>query len=116
MSVVEDVASISAGLARQRDIRIDTAVAPDIGAVHLDPTRFKQVLYNYLSNAIKFSREHGRVEVRIRADGPDHFCLDVQDWGIGIKQEDMQPAVHRVPATGCEHPLNTTKAQDLASR
>ncbi len=87
--VVEDVASIAGGLARQRDIRIETIVAPDIGDVHLDPNRLKQVLYNYLSNAIKFSREHGRVEVRVRADGADHFCIEVEDWGIGIKPEDL---------------------------
>src|SRR5688572_2096737 len=88
-SIVEDVASITSGLARQRDIRIDTVVSPDVGEVHLDPNRLKQVLYNYLSNAIKFSHEHGRVEVRIRTEGADHFCLEVQDWGIGIKVEDQ---------------------------
>src|SRR5688572_4020993 len=87
--VVEDVTSITGGLARQRDIRIETVIAPDIGDVYLDPNRLKQVLYNYLSNAIKFSEEHGRVEVRVRADGTDDFCIEVEDWGIGIKSEDM---------------------------
>jgi signal transduction histidine kinase len=57
--------------------------------VHLDANRFKQVLYNYLSNAIKFSPDHGRVEVRVVADGPDYFRVEVQDWGIGIKAEDV---------------------------
>jgi PAS domain S-box-containing protein len=88
-AVVEDVASIAGGLARQRDIRIEAAVAPDIGDVHLDPNRLKQVLYNYLSNAIKFSREHGRVEVRVGADGADLFSIEVEDWGIGIKEDDL---------------------------
>jgi PAS domain S-box-containing protein len=88
-ALVEDVASITGGLARQRNIRIETAVAPDIGDVQLDPNRLKQVLYNYLSNAIKFSREDSRVEVRVRAEGADHFCVEVQDWGIGIKEEDL---------------------------
>jgi signal transduction histidine kinase len=88
-AVVEDVASIAGGLARQRGIRIETAVAPAIGDVHIDPNRLKQVLYNYLSNAIKFSHEHGRVEVRIRADGADQFSVEVEDWGIGIKEEDL---------------------------
>ncbi len=87
-SVVEDVASIISGLARQRAIRIDTIVDPTVGDVQLDPNRLKQVLYNYLSNAIKFSHDNGRVEVRIRKDGADHFCLEVQDWGIGIKDDD----------------------------
>ena len=88
-SIVEDVTSIAAGLARQRDVRIDAAVDPQLGEVHLDPNRFKQVLYNYLSNAIKFSPEHGRVEVRVRRDGSQHFVLEVQDWGIGIKPDDI---------------------------
>ncbi|MEO5742189.1 MAG: ATP-binding protein [Vicinamibacterales bacterium] len=88
-AVVEDVSSIAEGLARQRDIRIETEVAPEIGDVHLDPNRLKQVLYNYLSNAIKFSREHGRIAARVRPDGPDHFCIEVQDWGIGINENDI---------------------------
>src|SRR5688572_13478817 len=87
--VVDDVTSISGGLARRRDIRIETSVAPDAGDVYLDPNRLKQVLYNYLSNAIKFSREHGRIEVRVGADGPDHFRIEVEDWGVGIRKDDL---------------------------
>jgi PAS domain S-box-containing protein len=88
-SVIEDVTSVAAGLARQRDVHIETSVDPQLGEVYLDPHRFKQVLYNYLSNAIKFSPEHGRVEVRVRPDGPGHFILEVQDWGVGIKPDDI---------------------------
>jgi len=87
-SVVEDVTSVIDSLARQRDIRIETRVDP-VGDVYLDANRFKQVLYNYLSNAIKFSSQHGRVEVRVRPDGTDHFRVEVQDWGIGIKADDV---------------------------
>jgi signal transduction histidine kinase len=88
-SVVEDVASVVVGLARQRDVRIETTVDPDLGGVYLDPNRLKQVLYNYLSNAIKFSQEHGRIEVRVRAEGADQFCVEVEDWGIGIREDDL---------------------------
>jgi PAS domain S-box-containing protein len=88
-AVVEDVTSVVGGLARQRDVRIETAIDPDVGEIHLDPNRLKQVLYNYLSNAVKFSKEHGRVEVRVRADGTDGFRIEVEDWGIGIKAEDV---------------------------
>ena len=87
--VVQDVTSVAGGLARQRDVHIEAFVDPQIGTVCLDPNRFKQVLYNYLSNAIKFSPEHGRVRVHARPEGQDHFCLEVQDWGIGIKPEDV---------------------------
>ena len=100
--VVEDVTSITGGLARQRDIRIETVIAPDIGDVYLDPNRLKQVLYNYLSNAIKFSREQGRVEVRVAADGPDHFTVEVEDWASASRRT-ISPSVRRVSATRREH-------------
>ena len=87
--VVNDVTSVAGGLARRRDVHLETIVDPEVGEVCLDPNRFKQVLYNYVSNAIKFSAEHGRVQVRVRPDGAGHFCLEVQDWGIGIKPDDV---------------------------
>ena len=88
-SVVEDVTAIVGGLARQRHIRVNASIAADAGEAHIDPNRLKQVLYNFLSNAIKFSHEHGRVEVRLAAEGTDRFRLEVEDGGIGIRPEDI---------------------------
>jgi signal transduction histidine kinase len=59
-----------------------------LGIVHLDPMRLKQVLYNYLSNAIKFTPEGGRVTLRVRPDGSERFRIEVEDTGIGIRPED----------------------------
>src|SRR5688500_8015481 len=50
--------------------------------------RLKQVLYNYLSNAVKFTPEGGRVVVRVRAEKNEQFRIEVEDNGIGIKPED----------------------------
>ena len=63
-------------------------VDPALGRVHLDPMRLKQVLYNYLSNAIKFTPEGGRVALRVRPDGKKRFRIEVEDTGIGIRPED----------------------------
>ena len=49
----------------------------------------KQVLYNYLSNAIKFTPEGGRVVVRVAAEGPTLFRIEVEDTGIGIPPEEL---------------------------
>jgi signal transduction histidine kinase len=48
-----------------------------------DPPKLKQVLVNLVENAIKYSPEGGRIEVRI-ADTPDRLRIDVQDEGLGI--------------------------------
>ncbi len=48
-----------------------------------DPPKLKQVLVNLVENAIKYSPEGGRIEVRV-ADTPDRLRIDVQDEGLGI--------------------------------
>jgi len=47
------------------------------------------VLYNYLSNAIKFTPGGGRVTVRGLVEGDDRFKLEVEDTGIGIADTDL---------------------------
>ncbi|MDE2082505.1 MAG: PAS domain S-box protein [Burkholderiales bacterium] len=71
--------------------RIDVAVSigPGLDDLDLDPARLKQALYNYLSNAIKFSAADGRVAVRASAEGSQHFRLEVEDSGIGISAADL---------------------------
>jgi CheY-like chemotaxis protein len=49
----------------------------------------KQILYNYLSNAIKFTPPGGRVAIRIGPEGPDLFRIDVEDTGVGIAADDV---------------------------
>jgi PAS domain S-box-containing protein len=88
-ALVRETTEIIAGIAKKRDVSVEVDVDPAIEVVEVDPARLKQVLYNYLSNAIKFSRTGGRVLVRVRAVGDDQFRIEVQDWGIGIRPEDQ---------------------------
>ena len=53
-------------LAAHKGIHVEIQVDPTLSEVRLDPAKLKQVLYNFLSNAIKFTPEEGRVTVRIR--------------------------------------------------
>jgi len=72
----------------QRTRTVETAVDVPVDVV-LDPARLKQVLYNYLSNALKFTGERGRVVVRMLPESDDMFRLEVEDTGIGIRPEDV---------------------------
>ena len=77
------------GLAASQGLRVETEVLPEVASVVIDPARVKQVLYNYLSNAIKFTPEGGRVHVRISPEGPTLFRIDVEDTGVGIPAEEL---------------------------
>jgi signal transduction histidine kinase len=82
-----EVADVVRALAAAKRLRIDVSVDPRARTVVTDPQRLKQILYNYLSNAIKFTAEGGQVSLRIGPEGEDRFRLDVQDTGIGIAPE-----------------------------
>src|SRR5262249_45993298 len=75
--------------AARKRIAVGVQVDPALGAVVLDPGRLKQVLYNYLSNALKFTPEGGRVQVRAVPQDEANFRLEVEDNGIGIRPEDL---------------------------
>jgi signal transduction histidine kinase len=57
--------------------------------VRADPVRIKQVLYNFISNAIKFSPAESGIRIRVCPEDSDSYRLEVEDHGIGIALEDM---------------------------
>jgi PAS domain S-box-containing protein len=84
-----DVRSVMFSLLRSKHQSLEIAVAPEVAAVVADPARLKQALFNYLSNAIKFSSEGGRIELRATAQGEGGFRIEVQDDGPGIAETDL---------------------------
>ena len=88
-TVLTEVKDILQTAIERKNIVVVTAIDPDITGVQLDPSRLKQVLYNYLSNAIKFTAAGGQVTVRAFAQGRAHFRLEVEDTGIGVAPADL---------------------------
>ena len=77
------------GLARKRGILM-TFPQFDIPCfVHADRTRLKQILINFLSNAIKYNREQGTVEVKYAASASGHIRVSIQDTGAGLPPEKL---------------------------
>src|SRR6202040_309023 len=87
--IAAEVRDILRSLAASRRIVISIEVDPGAREVVADPAKLKQVLYNYLSNALKFTPEEGRVTLRMAPEGGEHFRLEVEDTGIGIRPEDL---------------------------
>jgi len=87
--LVEEVRGVLRGVAAQKSIRVEAEVAPNLGQIVLDSGKLRQVLYNYLSNAIKFSGDGAYVTIRMRPDGEEWLHLEVEDNGDGIRAEDL---------------------------
>ncbi len=85
-----EVRDVLRGLAASKHQRIEIDVDRSLSPVTVDPARVKQVLYNFLSNAIKFTNENGSIAVRMRPAGEHHFRIDVEDNGIGIAPENIE--------------------------
>jgi PAS domain S-box-containing protein len=86
--LVQEVRDVVRPLADRKHIDLTTDVPPNLTA-NLDASRFKQVLYNYLSNALKFTPAKGRVSVRVTLENGAHFRLEVEDTGVGIEPAEM---------------------------
>jgi signal transduction histidine kinase len=69
-----------------KGVTLIASVDPDTREILADFTRLQQVLWNLVHNAIKFSLESGRVEIRVARDG-DQIELTVKDNGRGISPE-----------------------------
>jgi PAS domain S-box-containing protein len=69
-----------------KGIQLEVSLDPDLGRVSADPDRLQQVVWNLLTNAIKFTPMGGRVEIRL--EGTDSVVrLTVTDTGKGIRPE-----------------------------
>ena len=87
--VAGEVKDILRGMAGSKKIQIEIQIDDSLPKVVLDSSKLKQVLYNYLSNAIKFSPEEGRIVIRFKPEGSYQFRLEVEDDGIGIDPNDI---------------------------
>lgn len=89
------------GLAHKRGIRVHLEAGPDVDRIEADLGKLRQVLYNLLSNALKFTPEGGMVRVEVVArdlvageNGPGdrwarYYEIRVEDSGIGIDARDL---------------------------
>jgi protein-histidine pros-kinase len=87
--VIEGVCAVARPLAQKKDLQLTVEVTPGLDEVFLDQQKFKQILYNLISNAVKFTGQGGQVAIRARPRDSAHFRLEVQDTGIGIRREDL---------------------------
>jgi len=86
-ALVSDAAEVMRPLAaaKQQALNLDAAAGVSVDG---DPARLRQIVYNLLDNAIKYTPEGGRIDVFVR-DRDQSAILEVRDTGIGIPAEHL---------------------------
>jgi PAS domain S-box-containing protein len=76
------------GQIRAKHITVQTEISPVLPALRANPVRLRQVFDNLVGNAIKYSSDHGAVNVAMRAED-DQIIMQVTDNGPGIPPKDQ---------------------------
>jgi signal transduction histidine kinase len=83
----EGLTSVLKPLCEQKSLTIVPHVAPDVPILQTDAAKLQQVLYNFLSNAIKFSPNGERISLIAEREDANHVRISVTDRGPGISPE-----------------------------
>lgn len=84
----ESVSRVLQSEIQKKNVSLKFSISPQVDQLFVDQTRFKQILVNLVSNAIKFSETNEKVEVEIKRID-NEFEVSVKDQGIGIKSEEL---------------------------
>ncbi|MBI5476808.1 MAG: response regulator [Ignavibacteriales bacterium] len=89
----ESIQRVMQQVIQQKNLNLKFEIGHDIEQLVVDQTRFKQILMNLVSNAVKFSHNNGTVTVAIKRF-VNEIEIAVKDEGVGIKPEDQVRLFH----------------------
>ena len=88
--------------AANKNIRIFFESEIDEPNIYIDPFRLRQILYNLLGNAVKFTEE-GFIKLFAKTaekDGKVYFCFSIEDSGIGMTESDLKSVFQEFEQVG----------------
>jgi CheY-like chemotaxis protein/anti-sigma regulatory factor (Ser/Thr protein kinase) len=86
--VMRECQAMTESQAQKRGIYIDFIPFDNTWFANADRTRVKQVLINLISNAIKYNRENGTIQVKCTCT-PEHIRISIKDSGVGLPPEKL---------------------------
>lgn len=99
--VVEETGNLLEGLAQSHGITLSAAVSPGL-QVLADAQRLRQVLLNLGSNAIKYNRQGGQVQIAAQPGAAGSVTITVQDTGIGMTPQQLERLFQPFDRLGAE--------------
>lgn len=85
--LAQEVVMAARPFAHKHSITLELDCSPDLPAAMLDRSATEQILYNLVSNALKFTPARGTVEVEVVESSPGQLMMSVTDDGPGIAPE-----------------------------
>ncbi|HON93399.1 MAG TPA: ATP-binding protein [Sedimentisphaerales bacterium] len=86
--ICESIVSSFSLLAGKKKIRVGMEVSPEVPLIVTDAGKVQQILYNFLSNAVKFTPAKGSIEIRAYLLDERMVRIAVRDTGCGIPESD----------------------------
>lgn len=90
----EEIARNGQVLVKDKPVNLEVIQETDLPPLYADPIRLRQIMWNLVSNAVKFT-EQGSVTIRLGMASPEMACVSVTDTGIGITQEGVDVIFER---------------------
>ncbi len=81
--IADEILSELNGMILQKKIDVKKRIAPDLPSVRGDSIAVKTAIRNLISNAVKYSREEGKIEIDVKPE-KKKILVAVRDWGVGI--------------------------------
>lgn len=104
VTLIEEMKVILQPIADGHDIRLSIALDSSINlTAWADQLRLRQILFNLISNAIKYNRKDGSVTVSCKPLNQDRIQVDIIDTGLGISDEDRNKLFEPFERLGKEH-------------
>src|SRR5688572_26520933 len=91
--IIESSAALIENTLAARHQQLELRIAPDLPPVPVDARRIKQILINLLSNANKFTPEHGHILVVARPSADGGVTIAILDTGVGMTPEQAKIAL-----------------------
>ncbi len=89
--LIERIVLLNKSLATRHKVMVYSKISQELPKIKCDVRRMKQILFNIITNAIKYSKEGGEVNITVNYSKDDkNLCVKVIDQGIGMEKDEIE--------------------------